>query len=204
MPKSRIMQHSKPKDYRPISLTYFALKTMEKLVNRYIKEEPLAAHPLHDRQYTYQTGKSVVTALIEAVSFVKKGMKNKGMVLAGLLDVHGAFNHTTKESIVKGAQSHLVSNTVSGWLWRMLICRRVEAHWGPHSEEVKVANGCPQGVLSPSMWYLVIDELIRLPNEAGFFAQAYAGGILVPVKADDEHVFPGLMQHALGIVHKWC
>ena len=39
-------------------------------------------------------------------------MKNKGLVLASLLDVDGAFNHTTKESIVKGAEDHLVRNTV--------------------------------------------------------------------------------------------
>ena len=54
------------------------------------------------------------------------------------------------------------------------------------------------------MWCLVIDELIRLLNEAGFFAQAYADDILILVKADDEHVLAGLMQHALGIVQAWC
>ena len=127
MPKPSIAQHSKPKDYRPISLTYFVLKTMERLVDRYIIEEPLAAHPLHDRQHAYQTDKSVDTALAEAVTFVKKGMKNTGLVLASLLDVYDAFNHTTKESIVKGAEDHLVPNTVSRWLWRMLSCRRVKA-----------------------------------------------------------------------------
>ena len=162
MPKPSIVQHSKPQDYRPISLTSFVLKTMERLVDRYIREEPLAAHPLHDRQHVYQTGKSVDTALAEAVTFVKKGMKNIGLVLASLLDVDGAFNHVTKESIVKGAEDHLVPNTVSRWLWRMLSSRRVEAHWGSHSEEIKVGKGCLQGgVLSPTMWCLVIDELIK-------------------------------------------
>ena len=136
MPKPSIVQHSKPKDYRPISLTSFVLKTMERLVERYIIEELLAAHPLHDRSHAYQTCNSVDTALAEAVTFM-----------------NGAFNHTTKESIVKGAEDHLVPNTVSRWLWRMLSCRRVKAHWGSHSEETKVGKGCPQGgVLSPTMW----------------------------------------------------
>ena len=135
------------------------------------------------------------TALAEAVTFVKKGIKNKGLVLASLLDVDGVFNHTTKETIVKGAEDHLVPNTVSRWLWRMLSSRRVETHWGSHSEEIKVGKGCPQGgVLSPTMWCLVIDELIRLLNEAGFFSQAYADDILILVKADDEHVLSGLIQ----------
>ena len=54
------------------------------------------------------------------------------------------------------------------------------------------------------MWCLVINELIRLLNEAGFFAQAYADDILILVKADDEHVLAGLMQHTLGIRQAWC
>ena len=42
----------------------------------------------------YQTGKSVGTAHVDWISFVKKGMKNRGIALAGLFDVDGAFNHT--------------------------------------------------------------------------------------------------------------
>ena len=72
---------------------------------------------------------------------------------------------------MKGAENHLVPNTVSGWLWRMLSCRIVEVHWGSHSEEVKVGKGCPQdGVLSSIMWCLVIDKLIRVLSGTGFFA----------------------------------
>ena len=53
IPKPSIMQHSKPQDYRPISVASFVLKTMERLVGRYIREEPLGSHPLHDRQHAY-------------------------------------------------------------------------------------------------------------------------------------------------------
>ena len=54
------------------------------------------------------------------------------------------------------------------------------------------------------MWYLMIDELIRLLNEAGFFAEAYTDDMLILVKVDDEHILPGLMQYAIGIVQAWC
>ena len=43
-----------------------------------------------------------------------------------------------------------------------------------------------------------------LLNKAGFFAQTYADDILILVKADDEHVLVGLMQHALGIMQACC
>jgi len=39
-----------PRDFRPISLTLFLLKTMERLVDRFFKDEILAFHPLHPNQ----------------------------------------------------------------------------------------------------------------------------------------------------------
>ena len=56
----------------------------------------------------------------------------------------------------------------------------------------------------PTMWCLMIDELIRLLNEAGFFIQVYAEDILLLVEADDEHVLAGLTQHTLAIVQACC
>ena len=51
--------YSRPRDYRPISLTSFLLKAMERLVDRYLRDETLAIVPLHPNQHAYQAGKSV-------------------------------------------------------------------------------------------------------------------------------------------------
>ena len=45
-----------PKDFRPISLTSFLLKTMERLVDRFLGDEILATKPLHPNQHAYQAG----------------------------------------------------------------------------------------------------------------------------------------------------
>jgi hypothetical protein len=42
--------YSGPRDYRPISLTSFLLKTMERLVDRYLRDEALAIVSLHPNQ----------------------------------------------------------------------------------------------------------------------------------------------------------
>jgi hypothetical protein len=67
IPKPGKNSHSGPKDFRPISLTSFLLKTMERLVDRYLRDEVLVLRPLHPNQHAYQAGKSVETALHQLV-----------------------------------------------------------------------------------------------------------------------------------------
>jgi hypothetical protein len=55
------------KDYRPISLASFLLKTMERLVDRFIREEMAGTSPLHPNQHAYQAGKSTETGLHQLV-----------------------------------------------------------------------------------------------------------------------------------------
>jgi hypothetical protein len=48
-----------PRDFRPISLTSFLLKTMERLGDRFLRDEILALRPFHPNQHAYQAGKYV-------------------------------------------------------------------------------------------------------------------------------------------------
>ena len=63
IPKPSRNSYSRPRDYRPITLTLFLLKTMERLVDRHLRDEALALMSLHPNQHTYQAGKLVETAL---------------------------------------------------------------------------------------------------------------------------------------------
>jgi hypothetical protein len=45
--------HICAKDFRPISLTYFVLKAMVRLVDRFLKTGPLVKHLLATSQYAY-------------------------------------------------------------------------------------------------------------------------------------------------------
>jgi hypothetical protein len=64
IPKPGRNSYGGPKDFRPISLTSFLLKTMERLVDRFLRDEILATKPLHPNQHAYQAGKSVEMALL--------------------------------------------------------------------------------------------------------------------------------------------
>lgn len=60
IPKPGKPTHSVAKDYRPISLTSFLLKTVERLLDFYIRGEVLKEFPLHANQHAYQVGKSKI------------------------------------------------------------------------------------------------------------------------------------------------
>jgi hypothetical protein len=62
--------YTEAKAYHPISLLSFLLKTMEKLLDRHIRDGALKEYPLHRNQHAYQTGKSTETALHNVVTCI--------------------------------------------------------------------------------------------------------------------------------------
>ena len=85
IPKPGRSAYCGPRDFRPISLTSFLLKTMERLVDR-LRDEILALQPLHPNQHAYQAGKSVETALRQLVVRVEKALDQQEIAL-------GTFRH---------------------------------------------------------------------------------------------------------------
>jgi hypothetical protein len=88
-PKPGRNSYSGPRDYRPVSLTSFLLKTMERLVDRYLRDKVLAFMPLHPNQHAYQAGKSVETALHQLVVRVEKALDQQEIDLGTFLDIEG-------------------------------------------------------------------------------------------------------------------
>jgi len=99
IPKRGRNYYCGPRDFRPISLTSFLLKTMERLVDRFLRDEILVLRPLHPNQQTYQAGKSVETALHQLVVWVEKALDQQEIALGIFLDIEGAFNNTSYNSM---------------------------------------------------------------------------------------------------------
>jgi len=93
IPKPGRNGHIKAKDFRPISLSSFILKSMERLVDRYLKKNSLLLHPLESSQYAYREGRSTDTALHHLVGQVETQLEAKDYALGIFLDIEGAFDH---------------------------------------------------------------------------------------------------------------
>jgi hypothetical protein len=111
-------------DYKPISLTSFLLKTMERLVDRFIRDKMAISSPLLLNQHAYQTGKSTETALHQLVVQAEKALDQKETALGVFLDIEGAFNITSYDSISDTLARHGVSPTIIRWVRAILEGRR--------------------------------------------------------------------------------
>jgi hypothetical protein len=121
IPKPSKNTLSGPRYYRPISLTSFLLKTMERLVDGYLRDEALATVPLHSNQHAYQTGKSVEMDLHQLVVQVEKALDQQEIALGAFLDIEGAFNNTCYDTMCDALVRHGSEHTMCDGLgppWR--------------------------------------------------------------------------------------
>jgi hypothetical protein len=79
------LDYTEAKAYRPISLPSFLLKTMEKLVDRHIRDGALKIYPLHRNQHAYQIGKSSETALHNVVTRRENAIEHKDIALGAVV-----------------------------------------------------------------------------------------------------------------------
>jgi hypothetical protein len=143
IPKTSRNSYCGPKDLRPISLTSFLLKTLDRLVDRFLRDEILVSKPLHPNQHAYQAGKSVDTALHQLVVRVEKALDQQEVALEVFLDIEGAFNNTSYDTMCMALARHGVDHTIVRWVKATLEGGRAIATLSGLSRSVVVSRGCP-------------------------------------------------------------
>jgi hypothetical protein len=96
------------------------LKTMEKLVDRHIRDEIMRLLHLHQYQFAYQPGKSTETALHHVITHIEEAVVNREVTLGAFLDIERAFDSTSHSIITEAAKRHgqYVGGSVSSWVIR--------------------------------------------------------------------------------------
>jgi len=205
IPKPGKNSYDQAKSFRPISLSSFFLKIMEKIIDMHVREYLGKNSPLHDLQFAYQPGKSTETALHQLVSKIEDALDRKEIALATFLDIQGAFDNTSHLSILKALRDTGLNYTLYLWIETLLSDRTIQMNIFDESLEKKTTRGCPQGgVLSPLLWNLVVNSLIKHLNDRGYYTQGYADDIVILILGNDFNITCELMQNALSYVSKWC
>jgi hypothetical protein len=143
--------------------------------------------------------------LHQLVVCIEKALDQQETALCVFLDTEGAFNNTSYDSMCAALAKHGVDHTIIRWIRATLEGRLATVTLGGFSKSIGVSTGCPQeGVLSPLLWCLVVDQLIARLNGGGFYTQGYADDICLPVVGKFPNTVSGLTQWALHTVEMWC
>ena len=108
------------RDFSPFILTSSLLKTLDSLVDKYLRDEGMAFKPLVPNQHAYQAGKSVEMALNQLVLRVEKALDQQEIALGVFLGMEGAYNNTSYDFMCVALARHGVEYT---------IARRIRATW---------------------------------------------------------------------------
>ena len=205
IPKPGKPTYTDAKSFRPISLTSFLLKGLERLVDRFIRDTHIPKWPLHHRQHAYQKGKSTETALHELTAKIEKAMSEKEYALGAFMDIEGAFNYASFAAICDAARQHGIEPLLISWILHMLEWRKIHISVGQKSIEAGCLRGCPQGgVLSPLLWLLVMDTLLWLLEDKKVFAQAFADDLAVIITGKFADTVCDRLNATLHVIHSWC
>jgi len=138
-----------PRDFRPISLTSFLFKTIERLVENFLRDEMLVVQPLHPNQHAYQAGKSVEMARHQFVERVDKALDQQ-FTLGVFLDTEGAFDNISYDSMCTALTRHRKDQTIIRCIRATLEGQLETAVFGGVSRHVAVSRGRPHGGYQPS------------------------------------------------------
>jgi len=194
----------KAKAFRPISLTSFLLKGLEKVVDRYLlRDGPLLDLPIHPRQHAFQAGKSTESTLHQLVNRIEKALEAGQYALGVFFDIQGAFDNTPLVSVRRALRDHKVSFAVQQWISALLDQRKVGVQVGSIYIHVKTQCGLPYGGgLSPTLWSLVTDSLLKWLSKRGIFAQGFADDGVILIIGKVMYTLCEIMQRMLHGVEK--
>ena len=136
---------------------------------------------------------------------IEHGLRHKEYTLAAFLDIEGAFNNMRIEAIRDSLLELGVEDFLVEWIICMLGSRIINSSLGDHVIRRSVTRGTPQGgVLSPLLWLLAVNGILRSFDSMGRKVVAYADDIVLLVKGKFLSTIGEIMQVMLGELSAWA
>lgn len=144
IPKPGKFSYSTPKDFRPLSLTSFLLKGLEKLILWHIESNFLSSK-LNNNLFAYRQKKSTESALHAVIHNLETAKIKKTCAILICLDIDSAFSMATPRSMVRELARTGCESLICDWVWELLTDRQIVSSWGGGLRYPQGKQGGPSG-----------------------------------------------------------
>jgi len=206
LPKAGKDSYTRSSSWRPISLTSFLLKLLERLIDWHIRTPTLVESLVESGQCAYLRGVNTELALHRLVSVAERALRVGGIAVAVFFHIEGAFSHATFRSLISALRRKGVSEVCVRFIGHMLETRSVISTLQGVTRSRVLERGCPQGgVLSPLLWIVLVDEvLLRLQRSLPqMVAPTFADDLGLIQLGTDIGTVLSLCQQGINIISKW-
>ena len=206
IPKPGKEDYTDPKAYRPISLSSFLLKGLERLVHWYLLETNLKQKPLHPNLSSYREGMSTENSLHKSIHKIEKALTNRNFAIAVFLDISGAFSDASIEGMINVMNKRQIEPKLINWISHMLKNRKATATLLDSEVTKNINRGTPQGgILSPTIWNMNIDDCLRSMRKKGpVDGHAFADDVKIIGVGIDERTIAQNLQRELRTLEQWA
>ena len=181
-----------PRSVRPITLSSFVFKTMERVIYWNLEENGFVEN-ISESQHAYRRNKSTETALVSLVDKLESAVQRNKLALGVFLDISGAFDNILINKIIEQLEAKNFPQWMVQWYQFALTNREIKLTTNGEETKRKLNRGTPQGgILSPLAFNLAFDPLLHL-------IKRFKGGVAHPIGyADDaSFVISGICQDTL-------
>jgi ribonuclease HI len=204
IPKQGKDSYTLPRSFRPITLSSFIMKTLERVVLWHLEDTSLIEIPLSKDQHAFRKGRSTETALSNMTEYIESALLNKSFALGVFLDIQGAFDNVPPQSILRGLGEKNADTALLRWYGHYLCNRSIEVEYKGIKAMRHLTRGTPQGgVLSPVMWNLVFEGLLAKYQEGPVKCCGYADDAGLIITGSKPSLLVGHMQTAVNNALKW-
>ena len=191
--------------YRPISLLNHFGKLLEAVVNTRLKNWLERKNLLSPDQAGFRPGRHAQGACWRLVEAITSAFRDRDQVRAVALDIQAAYDSVWRNGLLHKMHQKKIPPDLIYWIQSFMSQRRCRVQVGDAEVMCSPECGLPQGSpLSPTLFLILIDDLLMELKKAGVNVQAYADDIITWLRGNfRKGVAAPEIRSAMRIVDAW-
>ena len=179
IPKNDKPHYEIPKNFRPISLANYLLKTLERLLGWHMNKQ-LKTYPIHANQHGFCSNKGTESAISAVTSYIESFTLKNQHCIGVSLDIQAAFDSICPQAIKQALTKHGGQKDLIMWYYNYLTHRNIETELNNETSFASNGVGFPQGrVVSAYFWKIVFDPALSLINNDNTTGFGYADDLII-------------------------